>query len=70
MEIKDIKNNTVCHIDQETGKVILKYKGLCTVLILPIGYTYEIKRNSTTTAIFRKSKEEYLINSQLNNPLS
>ena len=67
MIVKDIKNNTVCLLDKQTGQVSLKYKGLKTLFIIPVGSTYIIERNSTITNIYHKTETEYQIESHLIN---
>ena len=67
MIVKDIKNNTVCIINESTEQVVLKYKGIKTLVNLPVGFKYEIKRNATTTIVFHKTKKEYRIDSYLSN---
>lgn len=67
MIVKDIKNNTVCLIEENTGELTLKYKGLKAKVILPIGLPYKIERNTTTTIICRQSPTEYDIKSYINN---
>lgn len=65
MVVKDIKNNTVCVIKEDTGETIVKYKGLKTKIVLAIGLSYEIERNATTTVICRKSQTKYVIKSYI-----
>lgn len=67
MIVKDVKNNTVCMIEPETGIVSLKYKGLQVDFVLPIGSTYRVIRNSTETIIYHRGASDYKIDSSINN---
>lgn len=59
MIIKDVKNNTVCLIDSNTGEVSTKYKGFNSQFVLPIGSTYIITRNRIRTIIKREAEYQY-----------
>ena len=59
MNVKDLNNHTVCFIDKKTGEISTKYKGFSSTFILPIGGTYNIIRNKTTTIINRRNLNEY-----------
>ena len=61
-QIKDIKNNTICLLNKDTGQVQMKYKGLTTEFIIPIGSFIKVERNHTITYIHHTNKDEYEIN--------
>lgn len=59
MNVKDLHNHTVCSIDKKTGEISTKYKGFSSKFTLPIGGTYSVIRNKTTTIINRRNSNEY-----------
>lgn len=61
MIVKDKNNKTICIINEETEEVIMKYKGLKTEYLLPVGLSIKVERNKTITYIYHKSQNEYEI---------